>query len=79
MERTVVCYKLKKPIVYNKGTDYEKSEDKFLAFYSYKTEEEAQEEVDIINKKKPERLWNGEKLDWNNIDYFFVSKQEEMY
>lgn len=79
MEHTVVCYKLKKPIIYNKGTDYEMSEDKFLAFYSYKTEEEAQEEVDIINKKKPERLWNGKELDWNEIDYFFVSKQEEMY
>ena len=42
-------------------------------------DEPDEEEVDIINKKKPERLWNGKELDWNEIDYFFVSKQEEMY
>lgn len=79
MKKTVICYKTVNPIYYNKGTKYETTENTFLAYYTYKTIEEAQEEVDALNATHPERLWTGERLDWAEIDYFFVSEQEEMY
>ena len=76
---TVICYKMKEPVVYNRGTKYESTCDHFLSYYTYKTQEEAQKEVDEINATKPAKLWNGEKVDWNKVDHFFVSDQEEMY
>ena len=79
MKKTVICYKTVNPIYYNKGTKYETTENTFLAYYTYKTIEEAQEEVNTLNATHPERLWTGERLDWAEIDYFFVSEQEEMY
>lgn len=75
---TAVCYKTKAPVVYNKGTKWETTEDKFLSYYTYKSQEEAQKEVDEINRTKPEALWNGQKIDWTKTDYFFVTDQEEM-
>lgn len=45
---TTICYKTSNPIVYNADT--------FLAYYTYKTREEAQKEVDEINTTKPEKL-----------------------
>ena len=76
---TVICYKLKNPMVFNKGTKWENSCDTFLAYYTAKNEAEAQKEVDEINATHPEKLFNGEKIDWNEIEKFFVSRQEEMY
>ena len=76
---TVICYKTKKPIFYNKGTKHETSCDTFLSYYTYKTPEEAQKEADELNRTKPAKLWNREEIDWEKIDYFFVSEQEEMY
>lgn len=75
--KTVICYKLDKPVIYNKGTKWEKTEDTFLAYYTHKTVEEAQKEVDIINTEKPEKLWNGEPADYEHRIYF-ASEQEEM-
>lgn len=76
--RTVICYKQNEPTVYNKGTKWETSEDTFLAYYTYKTKDEAQKEVDEINTNKPEKLFNGEQAKCNERIYF-VSEQEEMY
>ena len=75
---TAICYKTKAPVVYNKGTKYESACNHFLSYYTYKSQEEAQKEVDEINRTKPEALWNGNKVDWNKVDYFFVNDQEEM-
>lgn len=79
MKRTVICYTTKEPVYYNKGTKYETIENTFLAYYTYKTVEEAQREVDTLNATHPAKLWNGERIDWTKIDSFFVSEQEEMY
>lgn len=79
MKRTVICYKTTEPTYYNKGTKYEKTCDTFLAYYTYKTVEEAQTECDKLNTEHPEKLWNGERIDWTKIAYFFVSEQEEIY
>lgn len=75
---TVICYKTKKPEVYNAGTPYETREDTFLAYYTYKSKEEAQKECDDINTNKPQYLFNGQLADCDNRTYF-VSEQEEMY
>lgn len=63
---TVICYETK-------------NGDSYLAYYTYKTKEEAQKEVDELNTIKPIKLRNGEAIDWNNVNYFFVDEQEEMY
>lgn len=78
MMSTVICYRTKEPEIYSEGTKWEKREFDFLAYYTYKTIEEAQKEVNKLNQMKPEQLWNGRKIDWNKIDYFYVEKQEEM-
>ena len=63
---TVVCYETKKG-------------ERFLSYYTYKTQEEAQKEVNEMNRTKPTKLWNGEKVDWTKVEKFFVDDQEEMY
>ena len=73
-----ICYKVKTPIVYNKGTEYETVCDEFLAYYTRKNNEEAQAEVDWLNTTKPEKLFNGEPALCEERTYF-LSKQEEMY
>lgn len=75
----VICYKTKKPVYYNKGTKWETTCDKFLAYYGHGTFEEAQKEADEINRTKPEKLFNGTPIDWEKVDYFFAGEQEEMY
>lgn len=74
-----VCYKLKTPHIINKGTAFEKQYDTFLAYETYKALEEVEKEVATINETKPARMWNGEPIDWNKVDYFFVNTQERMY
>ena len=39
----------------------------------------AQHEVDKLNKYKPQKMWNGVKIDWDDVEEFFVDEQEEMY
>lgn len=79
MMTNTICYKTKEPVYYNKGTKWERTHDTFLAYYTYKNDAEAQAEADRLNAEHPATLWNGEKIDWTKIDYFFVNKQEEMY
>lgn len=66
MMMTVICYETKQG-------------DTYLAYYTYKTKEEAQQEVNELNTTKPAKLWNGELINWANIDHYFVDEQEEMY
>ena len=63
---TVICYRT------TKG-------DEYLSYYTYKTVEDAQKEVDTLNANKPAKLWNGESIDWTEVECFFVDTQEEMY
>ena len=67
MTKTVICYKRREPIVYNKGTQYERSCDTFLAYYTYKSVIDAQAEVDAINKNKPVNDPRGLPIDWTVI------------
>lgn len=71
---TTLLYKTKEPVVYNKGTSYEKKEDTFLHSYC-RTQEEAQKYADELNNTHPDKTWNGEKINWDKIDYFFVGEQ----
>ena len=66
MEMNTICYKMK-------------TGDEFLAYYTYKNDEEAKNEAEKLNTEKPAKLWNGQPIDWEKIDHFFVNKQEEMY
>ena len=79
MMMNTICYKTREPVYYNKGTKWEKTCDHFLAYYTYKNDADAQAEVDKLNTEHPDKLWNGEPIDWAKIDHFFVNKQEEMY
>lgn len=77
---TVICYKLINPIIYNKGTKYETKCDEFLAYIiGNRTLEEGQAEANRLNIERPDRLWNGQPIEWNNIEYFFATRQEAMY
>lgn len=49
----------------------------YLAYYHY-NKEKAQQEVDKLNKDKPNKMWNGVSIDWNDTKEFFVSEQEKM-
>ena len=79
MKRTVICYQTINPVYYNKGTKWEKTCDTFLAYYTYKTVEEAKREVEIMNATHPEKDGCGNPINWNEIAHFFVDEQEEMY
>lgn len=71
-----MCYKTKEPTYYNKGTEYESSCDTFLAYYTSCDDEVAKAEAEYLNKEKPEKDTRGYAIDWNEIDYFFINKQE---
>lgn len=74
-----LCYKNRIPTVYNAGTKWEKKHDTFLALYVSNDDAKAQAIADELNKNKPDRLPNGQPIDWNNVEYFFINKQGEMY
>lgn len=73
---TTINYKTTEPTVYNKGTEWEKTCDTFLAYYTCKTIEEAKVDVDEMNRTHPTHAGNGEPIDWNKVAYFFVDEQE---
>lgn len=75
MKVPIICYKVKVPKVYDNGS----TSDHFLSHYFYDTFEEAEKEAQRLNTEKPERLFNGQKINWNWVDYFYASVQEEMY
>lgn len=57
----------------------EKNGNEFLEYYTCQNISNAEKSIEKINTEKPETLWNGEKIDWNITENFFVNKQEEMY
>ena len=63
--KTTICYKMK-------------NGKRYLAYYTFKTLEEAVREADRLNNSKPEKLWNGRAINWELVDYFFASRQEAM-
>ena len=66
-----ICYKTKNPIFYNKGTAYESSCDTFMMWLG--NELTAPAIVEELNTNRPE-AYHGTKIDWNDIEYFFVSE-----
>lgn len=74
-----ICYKTKNPIVYNAGTPYEKTESFFLSYFSYAPRAEVEAEAERLNTEKPKQLWNGQKIDWDKIDYFYADAQEMFF
>lgn len=79
MLSNALCYKTKTPVIYNRGTKYEKTCDSFLAMYIGGTDAQAQAEADRLNKEHPDKFRWGEPIDWTKIDHFFINKQDEMY
>ena len=68
--KTVICYETKNPMF---------GRNNFLAYYTNKNLEAGQAEAEKLNTEKPEKLFNGQPIDWNNVEYFFINKQGEMY
>lgn len=69
-----ICYKRKTPVVYNEGTQYERRNDEFLAYYTGKNKEDAEREAERLTKEKPERWFNGTLAP--EVEYYFVVEQE---
>ena len=74
-----ICYKVKKPVVYNKGTVWEKSCDTFLACYGGSAEY-TQRKVNKLNSNifAKAQFCAEHRLVASDIDYFFVNQQEEI-
>ena len=71
-----INYKTKVPEVYNKGSKWESYCDTFLAYYTCQSIEEAEVEVEKINRTHPTHMINDYPIDWNKVDYFFVGEQD---
>mgnify|MGYP004550050979 FL=1 len=52
-----ICYKLDTPIIYNKGTKYEKHLDTFLETYISGTDEEIKAIIHEMNQKAKDRVY----------------------
>ena len=73
-EVNVICYELVEPIVYNKGTQWEKTCREFLKSYAqYMTEEELQKRIDELNNQ-PVKMEEG-----REVKRYFIDRQREMY
>lgn len=72
-----VCYTTKEPVVYNKGTKWEKTCSDFLFVQANK--ENGTELVDKLNAMLAEGVEKYELLDMTKIDHFYLDKSEEMY
>ena len=66
-----ICYKTKNPVIYNEGTRYESRHDEFMMWLG--NELTAPALVAELNANHPE-TYRGTKIDWDKIDYFFVSE-----
>ena len=73
MMMNVICYKVKNPVIYNKGTEWEKKVDTFLKGYFCGTEKELETRVAELNAQEI-KIEDG-----MEVDYYFGDKQEEMY
>lgn len=76
----VICYKLKTPIVYNKGTQWEKQEDTFLACYGYSDPEENKRFIEVLNHNEEEKgiFCDKRGLNADEIECFIHHEQEPL-
>ena len=72
-----LCYTTKEPIVYNKGTQWEKTCSDFLFMQANK--DNGTELVDKLNAMLAEGVEKYELLDMTKIDHFYLAESEEMY
>ena len=72
-----VCYTTKEPVVYNKGTKWEKTYSHFLFVQANK--DKGTKLVDRLNAMLAEGVEKYELLDMTKIDHFYLDKSEEMY
>ena len=72
-----VCYTTKEPVVYNKGTQWEKTCSDFLFVQANK--DNGTELVNKLNAMLTEGVKKYERLDMTKIDHFYLDKSEEMY
>lgn len=74
-----ICYKVKNPIVFNKGTIYEKSCNTFLACYGEQTLDATLRKVEKLNNNifAKAQFCAEHTLIAKDIDYFFVNTQEK--
>lgn len=79
MMMNVVCYKMKEPVVYNKGTQWESSCDTFLYKYVYGNEANAQGLANELNQMLMDGITAHDGLDMTKIARFYLSRQKEMY
>lgn len=79
MMMNVICYKMKEPVVYNKGTQWESSCDTFLYRYVYGNKFQAQAVADELNQMLMDGVTTHDRLDMTKIARFYVDQQEEMY
>lgn len=72
-----INYRTINDVIYNEGTKWEKRCNEFLAYITNGTIEDAQKECDKLNAERPTKMWNGKKIDWTKIAYFFADEQED--
>lgn len=72
-----VCYTTKEPVVYNRGTQCEKTCSDFLFVQARK--DNGTELVDKLNALLAEGVEKYELLDLTKIDHFYLAQSEEMY
>ena len=74
----VICYYVKKPVVYNKGTPYECSSDFFLACYGYNDTDANIAYVNRLNSdiEEAKRFCEKLRIDFNTVKSFCHHQQE---
>ena len=72
-----VCYTTKEPVVYNRGTQWEKTCFDFLFVQANK--DNGTKLVDKLNTMLAEGVEKYELLDMTKIDHFYLAESEEMY
>lgn len=79
MMQNVICYTTKEPVVYNRGTKWEKQCSDFLYRYTYKDLGYAIAKVEKMNQMLADGVEKFDGLDLTTIAKFYLSEQEEMY
>lgn len=67
----VICYKVVDPVIYNKGTKYEKKEWTFLEYECHGVKD-----IKQVEKRVAELNAHHER---ENVDYYYIDTQEPMY
>ena len=48
--------------------------EEYLAYVSYRARTEIEKDVENLNRNHPEKMWNGEKIDWTTTKEFFINE-----